>query len=71
MRSDKSDDGMQTNLGNYSSVPEFIYGITREICEDRGIGAKRDKYYTKDILLRAAAGFENPSNRCASLCAGR
>ena len=48
---------MQLNLGKYVSVPEFIYGITREIWEDRGIGGKLDQYYAKDILLRAATGF--------------
>ena len=48
---------MQPNLGNYNSVPDFIYGITREIWEDRGIGGKLDRYYAKDILLRAATGF--------------
>ena len=42
---------MQLNLGNYANVPEFIYGITREIWEDRGIGGKLDKYYAQDILL--------------------
>ena len=25
---------MQLNLGNYTSVPDFIYGITREIWEN-------------------------------------
>ena len=53
---------MQLNLGNYASVPDFIYGITREIWEDRGIGGKLDQYYADDILLRAATGFTN-SNR--------
>ena len=38
-------------------MPDFIYGITREIWEDRGIGGKLDKYYAPDILLRAATGF--------------
>lgn len=48
---------MKPDLGTYSSVPDFIYGITREIWEDRGIGGKLDKYYAPDILLRAATGF--------------
>ena len=48
---------MQLNLGNYASVPDFIYGITREIWEDCGIGGKLDNYYVKDILLCAATGF--------------
>ena len=48
---------MQPDTGHYGSVPDFIYGITREIWEERGIGAKLDKYYAPDILLRAATGF--------------
>ncbi|HZZ02692.1 ester cyclase [Paraburkholderia sp.] len=48
---------MSINLGSYKNVPDFIYGITREIWEDRGIGAKLQKYYAPDILLRAATGF--------------
>ena len=48
---------MQPATGVYASVPEFIYGITREIWEERGIGAKLDAYYAPDILLRAATGF--------------
>ncbi len=48
---------MQPDIGDYASVPDFIYGITREIWEDRGIGGKLDKYYAPDILLRAATGF--------------
>ncbi len=53
---------MQPVIGSYASVPDFIYGITREIWEDRGIGGKLDKYYAPDILLRAATGFTG-SNR--------
>lgn len=48
---------MKPDLGSYTSIPDFIYGITREIWEDRGIGGKLDKYYASDILLRAASGF--------------
>ncbi len=45
------------DTGAYASVPDFIYGITREIWEERGIGGKLDQYYASDILLRAATGF--------------
>ena len=31
---------MTLQLGTYTSVPEYIYGITREIWEDRGVGGK-------------------------------
>ncbi len=45
------------DLGAYRGVPEFIYGITREIWEDRGVGGKIAKYYAEDILLRAPTGL--------------
>ncbi len=48
---------MQPNVGSYGDVPDFIYGITREIWEDRGIGGKLDRYYAPDILLRAPTGL--------------
>lgn len=48
---------MSIDLGRYTSVPEFIYGITREIWEDRGVGGKLEKLYAKDILLRAPTGL--------------
>ncbi len=48
---------MQPKIGAYRDVPDFIYGITREIWEDRGIGGKLDRYYAPDILLRAPTGL--------------
>ena len=48
---------MSFNLGVYASVPDFIDGITREIWQDRGIGAKLQRYYAADIVLRAATGL--------------
>lgn len=47
----------QPDTGAYASVPDFIYGITREIWEERGISGKLNRYYAPDILLRAATGF--------------
>lgn len=43
-------------LAHYKDVPDFIYGITREIWEDRGIGGKIGRYYADDCLVRAATG---------------
>lgn len=43
-------------LGAYANVPDFIYGITREIWEDRGIGGRLDAYYAVDINVRAPTG---------------
>ena len=48
---------MLQDLNPYKNVPDFIYGITREIWEDRGIGAKLDKYYAPNIKLRAPTGY--------------
>ena len=48
---------MKPNVGQYEDVPDFIYGITREIWEERGIGGKLDRYYASDIMLRAPTGL--------------
>ena len=45
------------NLGSYPSVPDFVYGMTREIWEDRGVGGKLQQYYASDVLVRAATGL--------------
>ena len=45
---------MKPQLGHYASVPEFIYGITREIWEDRGI-AVLHHHYSDDIVVRSPA----------------
>ena len=44
-------------LAGYRSVPDYIYGITREIWEDRGVGGKLAKYYAADIIVRAPTGL--------------
>jgi predicted ester cyclase len=44
------------DLAGYASVPEYIYGITREIWEDRGVGAKLERYYAPDVVVRSPAG---------------
>ena len=43
---------MNLDLGAYDSVPDFIYGITREIWEERGIGAKLERYYAPHPAAR-------------------
>ena len=45
------------NTLHYPDVPAFIYGITREIWEDRGVGGKLDKYYAPNCLVRAPTGL--------------
>ena len=34
---------VKPDTGDYTTVPDLIYGITREIRDDRGIGGKLDK----------------------------
>lgn len=41
----------------YPDVPSFIYGCTREIWEDRGVGEKLSRYYAPDCLVRAPTGL--------------
>lgn len=48
---------MKPVIGDYKDVPDFIYGVTREIWEDRGIGGKLQKYYGPNCLVRAATGL--------------
>ena len=48
---------MSIRVAPYHTVPEFIYGITREIWEDRGIQGKLNRYYAPHIALRAPTGF--------------
>ena len=48
---------MSPKTPGYPDVPSFIYGITREIWEDRGIGGKLEQLYAPDIILRAPTGL--------------
>ncbi len=48
---------MIPNTPGYPDVPSFIYGITREIWEDRGVGGKLEHLYAPGILLRAPTGL--------------
>ena len=53
---------MTPRVGQYRDVPDFIYGITREIWEDRGIGRKLERYYAPDVLVRAATGLTSDNS---------
>ncbi len=53
---------MDPQTGHYATVPDFIYGVTREIWEDRGIGGKLEKYYAADCLVRAATGLTSDNS---------
>lgn len=41
----------------FRTVPEYILGITREIWEERGVGAALQRYYADNVLVRAANGM--------------
>ena len=41
----------------FKDLPDYIDRVTREIWEDRGIGGALEKYYAKDVLVRAANGI--------------
>ena len=44
------------DTAGYADVPGYIYGCTREIWEDRGVGPKLDRYYAPDCTVRAPSG---------------
>ena len=48
---------MDPIIGGYADVPAFIYGITREIWEERGVGGKLEGLYAPTVLVRAATGL--------------
>lgn len=45
------------DLAGFADVPDYIYGITRAIWEDRGVGQELARYYADDINVRAATGL--------------
>jgi predicted ester cyclase len=45
------------DLAGFADVPDYIYGITRAIWEDRGVGDGLDRYYAADINVRAPTGL--------------
>ena len=48
---------MQGFDDRFHDLPDYIYKITREIWEERGIGRSLEKYYAKDIIVRATTGI--------------
>ena len=48
---------MQGFEDRFRDLPDYIYKITREIWEERGIGGSLEKYYAKDIIVRATTGI--------------
>ena len=48
---------MQGFEERFRDLPDYIEKITREIWEDRGIGGSLEKYYARDIIVRAPPGI--------------
>lgn len=38
----------------FTDLPDYIEKVTREIWEDRGIGGSLEKYYARDVIVRAS-----------------
>ena len=41
----------------FKDFPDYILGITKEIWEDRGLGARMKDYYHKDVIVRTPGGI--------------
>ncbi len=41
----------------YADFPDWILGITREIWEDRGLGAAMKQHYGRDVIVRMPGGI--------------
>lgn len=41
----------------FQDFPDYILGITKEIWEDRGLGARMKEYYHPDVVVRTPAGI--------------
>lgn len=53
----------------WKDFPDYILGITREIWEERGLGAKMKDYYHPDVIVRTPAGLSvgEPAMTAATL----
>ncbi|KMW56292.1 hypothetical protein AIOL_001244 [Candidatus Rhodobacter oscarellae] len=40
----------------FKGFPQYILGVTQEIWDERGLGAKIDTYYDADVILRSPGG---------------
>lgn len=48
---------MQGFDNQFKDFPDYILGITKEIWEDRGLGARMKRYYHPDVMIRTPGGF--------------
>jgi hypothetical protein len=57
---------MTRGLAGFRDVPDYIYGITRAIWEERGVGPALGRYYADDIVVRAATGLTQGNGAVAA-----
>ena len=53
----------------FKDFPDYILGITREIWEDRGLGARMKDYYHPDVIVRMPGGISHgePGSTAATM----
>jgi len=53
----------------FTDFPDYILGITKEIWEDRGVGAQMKDYYHPDVVVRTPSGisFGEPGMTAATM----
>jgi len=53
----------------FADFPDYILGITKEIWEDRGLGARMKDYYHPDVIVRTPGGisFGEPGMTAATM----
>ena len=53
----------------FADFPDYILGITKEIWEDRGLGARMKAYYHPEVIVRMPGGisFGEPASTAATM----
>ena len=53
----------------WSDFPDYILGITKEIWEDRGLGARMREYYAPEVIVRMPGGISTgePASTAATM----
>ena len=53
----------------FADFPDYILGITKEIWEDRGLGARMKEYYHPEVIVRMPGGisFGEASSTAATM----
>jgi hypothetical protein len=61
--------GMRGFDNRWTDFPDYILGITREIWEDRGLGARMRDYYAPEVIVRMPGGVSvgEPASTAATM----